>query len=74
LEFRQAGLAAKKYGFPSYSLRKRDVCLTGIPHTGSWSCAPYHRGRGLPVEMRMRVIFVFDGMLVPTRAMGMMSV
>jgi hypothetical protein len=27
-----------------------------------------------PVEMRMRVIFVFDGMLVPTRAMGMMSV
>ncbi|CAG9202010.1 hypothetical protein BVIET440_30430 [Burkholderia vietnamiensis] len=36
---RQASLQ-KKYGFPSYSLRKRDVCLTGIPHTGSWSCAP----------------------------------
>ncbi|CAG9222507.1 hypothetical protein BVI1335_400094 [Burkholderia vietnamiensis] len=26
------------------------------------------------VAMRMRIIFVFDGMLVPTRAMGMMSV
>jgi hypothetical protein len=26
------------------------------------------------VAMRMRVMLVFDGMLVPTRAMGMMSV